>query len=107
VCSGENAARPLAVSQTGALIGARCGLRNRKRPAGGHASGGWVGELESRIPGQLRTAGDQTLYVNKRLLPPPLRPGWFATAGLVLAGSFFTLLALVTAAATIYARRSG
>ena len=48
-----------------------------------------------------------TLYVNKRLLPRPLRPGWFATTGLVLAGTFFTLLALVTAAATIYAQSAG
>ena len=42
-----------------------------------------------------------TLYINKRLLPPELRPGWFATTGLVLAGTFFTLLATVTAIATV------
>src|SRR5688500_13752878 len=42
-----------------------------------------------------------TLYVNKRLLPVPLRPGWFATTGLVLAGTYFTLLAVVTAVAAI------
>jgi hypothetical protein len=30
-----------------------------------------------------------TLYVNRTLLPPALRPNWFMQAGLVLCGAFF------------------
>ena len=37
-----------------------------------------------------------TLAVNVTLLPPELRPGWAMRIGMFLAGSFFTLLAIVT-----------
>ena len=37
-----------------------------------------------------------TLAVNVTLLPPELRPGWPMRIGMFLAGSFFTLLAIVT-----------
>lgn len=37
-----------------------------------------------------------TLVVNMTLLPPELRPGWFARIGLLAAGLFFTVLAMVT-----------
>lgn len=36
-----------------------------------------------------------TLYVNHTLLPKPLRPGWFITSILVLAGVFFLVLAVL------------
>ncbi|HVJ85881.1 MAG TPA: Nramp family divalent metal transporter [Caulifigura sp.] len=36
-----------------------------------------------------------TLYVNHSLLPKPLRPGWFVTLSLVLAGVFFLVLAVL------------
>jgi hypothetical protein len=38
-----------------------------------------------------------TLVINLTLLPKPLRPGWFARAGLVAAGVFFFTLATITA----------
>ncbi len=41
-----------------------------------------------------------TLYVNLKLLPKPLRPGWFARAGLALAGLFFIALATIAAIQT-------
>jgi len=37
-----------------------------------------------------------TLLVNRRLLPKPLRPGWFACLGLVAAGAFFLTMAILT-----------
>ena len=37
-----------------------------------------------------------TLAVNVTLLPPELRPGWAMRIGMFQAGSFFTLLAIVT-----------
>jgi hypothetical protein len=39
-----------------------------------------------------------TLFVNVRLLPSELRPGWAARAGLLLAGVYFFTLALLTLA---------
>jgi hypothetical protein len=36
-----------------------------------------------------------TLYVNHSLLPKPLRPGWFVTTILFLAGIFFLVLAVL------------
>lgn len=36
-----------------------------------------------------------TLYVNHTLLPRPLRPGWFITTVLILAGVFFLVLAVL------------
>jgi len=36
-----------------------------------------------------------TLYVNHSLLPRPLRPGWFITTVLLLAGVFFLVLAVL------------
>jgi hypothetical protein len=42
-----------------------------------------------------------TLYVNLTLLPPPLRPGWFARTGLVLAGLYFLTLAGISGAYTV------
>ena len=41
-----------------------------------------------------------TLYVNTTLLPKPLRPGWFARTGMIVAGVFFVLLATVAAIQT-------
>jgi hypothetical protein len=41
-----------------------------------------------------------TLWVNCTLLPKPLRPGWFARTGMVLAGAFFIFLATVAAVQT-------
>jgi hypothetical protein len=41
-----------------------------------------------------------TLYVNLTLLPEPLRPRWFARAGLVLAGIYFLTLAGISGAYT-------
>jgi hypothetical protein len=38
-----------------------------------------------------------TLFVNLTLLPKPLRPGWFARTGMVLAGTFFIALATIAA----------
>jgi len=37
-----------------------------------------------------------TLFVNLTLLPEALRPGWFMRIGLAAAGTFFTLLAVIT-----------
>jgi hypothetical protein len=42
-----------------------------------------------------------TLAVNLTLLPPELRPRWLARVGLVLAGTFFTALAVVTTLKTL------
>lgn len=42
------------------------------------------------------------LYVNTSLLPRELRPRWFARLGLILAGAFFLLIAILTAYTTIY-----
>ncbi len=36
-----------------------------------------------------------TLYVNRTLLPPELRPSWFMQAGLVATGVFFLAITLV------------
>jgi hypothetical protein len=41
-----------------------------------------------------------TLYVNTTLLPKPLRPGWFARTGMVVAGVFFVALATIAAIQT-------
>ena len=41
-----------------------------------------------------------TLYVNLTLLPKPLRPGWFARTGMIVAGVFFVALATVAAIQT-------
>lgn len=38
-----------------------------------------------------------TLYVNRTLLPPQLRPNWFMQAGLVLVGVFFLLITFIAA----------
>ncbi|MEX2187601.1 MAG: Nramp family divalent metal transporter [Pirellulales bacterium] len=35
------------------------------------------------------------LYINTALLPKELRPGWFNRVGLVLAGGFFTIIAIM------------
>lgn len=37
-----------------------------------------------------------TVVINNVLLPKPLRPGWFAMLGLILAGLFFTVMATVS-----------
>ncbi len=36
-----------------------------------------------------------TLYVNRTLLPPELRPNWFMRAGTVFCGLFFFLISAV------------
>jgi hypothetical protein len=42
-----------------------------------------------------------TLVINLTLLPKPLRPGWLARIGLVLAGVFFLSLAAISAVETL------
>ncbi len=42
-----------------------------------------------------------TLVINLTLLPKPLRPGWFARAGLLVSGVFFFSLATITAIETV------
>ena len=37
-----------------------------------------------------------TLYVNRTLLPPEVRPNWFMQAGILFCGVFFFLLSLMT-----------
>ena len=43
-----------------------------------------------------------TLVINTTLLPRPLRPGWFARIGLVLSGTYFTAIAVVTTYAELH-----
>ena len=42
-----------------------------------------------------------TLYANLTLLPPPLRPRWFARTGIVLAGLYFLAIATISGTHTV------